>query len=133
MSAIGDRWAALQSREKTVIGILAGVVLLLIVYLLLFTGGTIMMIVTSPKLTGLALLVVPLVMLPIILFGRRVRRLSRATQDRVADVSAYAELVRAMASSVSEVISAASSFTTPPCVLNTCDQKPRIFCFHLRR
>jgi ATP-binding cassette subfamily B protein len=58
--------------------------------LLLFTGGTIMMLVTSAKLTGLALLVVPLVMLPIILFGRRVRRLSRATQDRVADVSAYA-------------------------------------------
>jgi ATP-binding cassette subfamily B protein len=58
--------------------------------LLLFVGGSVMMIVTSPKLTGLALLVVPLVMLPIILFGRRVRRLSRATQDRVADVSAYA-------------------------------------------
>src|SRR5215510_5652144 len=58
--------------------------------LLLFTGGTIMMIVTSPRLTGLALLVVPLVVLPIVLFGRRVRRLSRATQDRVADVSAYA-------------------------------------------
>ncbi len=59
--------------------------------LLLFTGGTIMMVVTSPRLTGLALLVVPLVVLPIILFGRRVRRLSRATQDRVADVSAYAD------------------------------------------
>jgi len=59
--------------------------------LLLFVGGTIMMVVTSPKLTGLALLVVPLVVLPIILFGRRVRRLSRATQDRVADVSAYAD------------------------------------------
>ena len=58
--------------------------------LLLFVGGSVMMIVTSPKLTGLALLVVPLVVLPIILFGRRVRRLSRATQDRVADVSAYA-------------------------------------------
>ena len=58
--------------------------------LLLFVGGSIMMIVTSPKLTGLALLVVPLVMLPIILFGRRVRRLSRSTQDRVADISAYA-------------------------------------------
>jgi len=58
--------------------------------LLLFVGGTVMMLVTSPKLTGLALLVVPLVVLPIVLFGRRVRRLSRATQDRVADVSAYA-------------------------------------------
>ena len=59
--------------------------------LLLFTGGAIMMIVTSAKLTGLALLVVPLVAAAIILFGRRVRRLSRATQDRVADVSAYAD------------------------------------------
>ncbi|HUL09806.1 MAG TPA: ABC transporter transmembrane domain-containing protein [Candidatus Acidoferrum sp.] len=58
--------------------------------LLLFVGGSVMMIVTSAKLTGLALLVVPLVVLPIVLFGRRVRRLSRATQDRVADVSAYA-------------------------------------------
>ena len=59
--------------------------------LLLMVGGLVMMIVTSPRLTGLALLVLPLVILPIILFGRRVRRLSRATQDRVADVSAYAD------------------------------------------
>jgi ATP-binding cassette subfamily B protein len=58
--------------------------------LLLLAGGLVMMIVTSPRLTGLALLVLPVVVLPIVLFGRRVRRLSRATQDRVADVSAYA-------------------------------------------
>ncbi|HVR68740.1 MAG TPA: ABC transporter transmembrane domain-containing protein [Verrucomicrobiae bacterium] len=59
--------------------------------LLLFVGGAAMMLITSPKLTGLAFLVVPLVVLPIIVFGRRVRRLSRKTQDRIADVSAYAE------------------------------------------
>jgi ATP-binding cassette subfamily B protein len=59
--------------------------------LLLLLGGTAMMLVTSPRLTGLALLVLPLVVLPITVFGRRVRRLSRATQDRVADVSAYAD------------------------------------------
>ena len=59
--------------------------------LLLLIGGTAMMIVTSPRLTGLALLVLPLVVLPIVIFGRRVRRLSRTTQDRVADVSAYAD------------------------------------------
>jgi ATP-binding cassette subfamily B protein len=59
--------------------------------LLLLAGGLVMMIVTSPRLTGLALLVLPVVVLPIVLFGRRVRRLSRATQDRVADVSAYAD------------------------------------------
>ena len=59
--------------------------------LLLFVGGIIMMLVTSPKLTGLAFLVVPLVVLPIMTFGRKVRRLSRQTQDRIAEMSAYAE------------------------------------------
>ncbi|HEY7687539.1 MAG TPA: ATP-binding cassette domain-containing protein, partial [Dongiaceae bacterium] len=39
----------------------------------------------------IAFLVVPLVVLPIILFGRKVRRLSRQTQDRIAEMSAYAE------------------------------------------
>ncbi|MGH6934052.1 MAG: ABC transporter transmembrane domain-containing protein [Dongiaceae bacterium] len=58
--------------------------------LLLFIGGIVMMAVTSPKLTGLAFLVLPLVILPIILFGRRVRKLSRAAQDRLAEVSGFA-------------------------------------------
>ncbi len=59
--------------------------------LLLFVGGTVMMAVTSPKLTGLVALVVPLVVVPAIFFGRRVRRLSRLSQDRVGDVGAYVE------------------------------------------
>ena len=58
---------------------------------LLFLGGTTMLIITSPRLTGFVFLVVPLVVVPIIVFGRRVRRLSRASQDRVADVGAYLE------------------------------------------
>jgi len=58
---------------------------------LLFLGGSTMLIVTSPRLTGFVFLVVPLVVVPIIVFGRRVRRLSRASQDRVADVGAYLE------------------------------------------
>jgi len=57
--------------------------------LLLLTGGTAMLIITSPRLTGFVFLVVPLVVAPIVLLGRRVRRLSRASQDRVADVGAY--------------------------------------------
>ena len=60
-------------------------------------GAIIMMIVTSPKLAALCLIGVPLVVLPIILFGRRVRRLSRESQDRIADTSAYAgEALNAM-------------------------------------
>lgn len=54
-------------------------------------GGVIMLFVTDPKLTLMVLLVVPLVVAPIMIFGRRVRRLSRASQDRVADVGAFAE------------------------------------------
>ena len=57
--------------------------------LLMLFGGTIMMAVTSPKLTGLVALVVPVVMVPVIVFGRRVRRLSRASQDRIGDVGAH--------------------------------------------
>ena len=57
--------------------------------LLLFLGGTAMLVITSPRLTGFVFLVVPLVVVPIILLGRRVRRLSRASQDRVADVGAF--------------------------------------------
>jgi ATP-binding cassette subfamily B protein len=59
--------------------------------LLMFVGCVILMAVTSPKLTGLAALVVPLVVLPAIVFGRKVRRLSRMTQDRLGDVGAKVE------------------------------------------
>ncbi len=59
--------------------------------LLLFVGGTVMLAVTSPKLTALVMVGVPAVVVPILFFGRRVRRLSRASQDRIADVGAYGE------------------------------------------
>jgi ATP-binding cassette subfamily B protein len=53
--------------------------------ILMLIGGTVLLAVTSPKLTGLVMLIVPLVILPIVVFGRRVRRLSRDSQDRIAD------------------------------------------------
>ncbi len=56
---------------------------------LLMVGGLVMLTLTSPKLTLLVLAGVPIVVVPIILFGRRVRRLARATQDRVGDVGAF--------------------------------------------
>jgi ATP-binding cassette subfamily B protein len=57
--------------------------------LLLLTGGLVMLALTSAKLTLLVLVGVPFVVLPILLVGRRVRRLARATQDRVGDIGAY--------------------------------------------
>ena len=59
--------------------------------LLLLIGGSIMLAITSPRLTGFVFLVVPIVIVPIVLLGRSVRKLSRASQDRIADVSAYVE------------------------------------------
>jgi ATP-binding cassette subfamily B protein len=59
--------------------------------LLLLVGGLVMLALTSLKLTLLVLLGVPLVIVPIILFGRRVRKLARQSQDRVGDVGAYVD------------------------------------------
>jgi ATP-binding cassette, subfamily B, bacterial len=58
---------------------------------LLLVGGLVMLAVTSVKLTSLVLLVVPMVVVPILVFGRRVRHLSRESQDAIAAISAYAE------------------------------------------
>ena len=58
---------------------------------IMLVGGTVLLAVTSARLTGLVFLVVPLVLVPILVFGRRVRRLSRASQDRVADVGSYVD------------------------------------------
>jgi ATP-binding cassette subfamily B protein len=58
---------------------------------LMMIGATAMLVITSPKLAALILAGVPLTLAPILLLGRRVRRLSRVSQDRVADVSAYVD------------------------------------------
>jgi ATP-binding cassette subfamily B protein len=54
-------------------------------------GALVLLMLTSLKLTLLVLAGLPVVVLPIIIFGRRVRRLSRASQDRVADTGAYVD------------------------------------------
>jgi len=54
-------------------------------------GGVTMLVITNARLTGLVALVLPAVIVPIIWYGRKVRKLSRESQDRVADVGAYAE------------------------------------------
>ncbi|HJW55241.1 MAG TPA: ABC transporter transmembrane domain-containing protein [Burkholderiaceae bacterium] len=64
---------------------------------LLFIGGLAMLFVTSTRLSLIILVILAAVVLPIIFFGRRVRKLSRASQDRVADASALAgEILNAM-------------------------------------
>ena len=58
--------------------------------LITLLGALLMLAVTSPRLTAIIILLIPLGVLPIILVGRRVRRLSRASQDRIATTSAVA-------------------------------------------
>ena len=56
---------------------------------LLFLGGIAWLFWTNPKLTSIVLIAVPLLVSPVVIFGRRVRRLSRTSQDKVASVGAY--------------------------------------------
>lgn len=61
--------------------------------LLIFLGGLVLMLFTSAKLTGMVLLIVPLVIVPILVLGRRLRVLSRENQDRIAESSGNASEV----------------------------------------
>jgi ATP-binding cassette subfamily B protein len=58
--------------------------------LIMLAGALVMMMVTSPALSGLALAAIPAIVFPLLAYGRAVQRLSRAAQDRLADASAYA-------------------------------------------
>ncbi|MFJ5258656.1 ABC transporter transmembrane domain-containing protein [Pseudomonas sp. NPDC088414] len=57
--------------------------------LLMVIGGVILLFVTNPKLTSIVVIALPFVVAPILIFGRRVRNLSRLSQDRVADIGSY--------------------------------------------
>ncbi len=64
---------------------------------ILFVGSLIMMLITNLQLAGIIVGLLLLVIIPIMLFGRRVRRLSRDSQDKLADSSAMAgEILNAM-------------------------------------
>jgi len=56
---------------------------------LMVLGGIVLLFVTNPQLTSIVVLALPLVLAPILIFGRRVRGLSRQSQERIADVGSY--------------------------------------------
>ncbi|VVO03515.1 Lipid A export ATP-binding/permease protein MsbA [Pseudomonas fluorescens] len=57
--------------------------------LLMVIGGIVLLFITNPKLTSIVVIALPLVIAPILIFGRRVRSLSRLSQDRIADIGSY--------------------------------------------
>jgi ATP-binding cassette subfamily B protein len=83
-----SRLTADTTQIKTVFGSSVSVALRNLVMLV---GAMAMMVWTSPKLSGLVLIAIPLIVLPLVLFGRKVRRLSRSAQDTLATSAAMAQ------------------------------------------
>jgi len=84
---IVSRLSADTTQIKSAVGATASVALR---NAILCIGAVIMMIVTSPKLSGLVLIAIPIIVFPLVRFGRDVRRRARAAQDTLADATAYA-------------------------------------------
>ncbi len=84
---IVSRLAADATQIKSAVGATASVALR---NSIMGIGAVIMMVFTSPKLSSLVLLAIPAIVLPLVAFGRTVRRRSRMAQDTLADATAYA-------------------------------------------
>ncbi|MDW6021930.1 ABC transporter transmembrane domain-containing protein [Mesorhizobium sp. BAC0120] len=84
---IVSRLTADTTQVKVAVGATASVALR---NLILALGAVVMMVFTSPKLSGLVIVAIPLIVLPLVAFGRSVRRKSRIAQDTLADATAYA-------------------------------------------
>jgi ATP-binding cassette subfamily B protein len=86
----GEVLSRLTTDTTVVLSVIGSSVSVALRNLLMLAGGLALLFVTSPKLTGLVLVGVPLVLVPILWLGRRVRGLSRESQDRIAESSAEA-------------------------------------------
>jgi ATP-binding cassette subfamily B protein len=84
---IVSRLAADATQIKSAVGATASVALR---NSIMGIGAVIMMVITSPKLSSLVLLAIPAIVLPLVAFGRSVRRRSRMAQDTLAEATAYA-------------------------------------------
>ncbi|MBN9232434.1 MULTISPECIES: ABC transporter transmembrane domain-containing protein [Phyllobacteriaceae] len=82
-----SRLAADTTQVKSAVGATASVALRNVI---LGLGALAMMVVTSPKLSGLVIAAIPIIVLPLVAFGRSVRRRSRQAQDTLANATAYA-------------------------------------------
>jgi ATP-binding cassette, subfamily B, bacterial len=84
---IVSRLTADTTQIKSAVGATASVALR---NLILALGAIAMMVITSAKLSGLVIAAIPLIIIPLVAFGRSVRRRSRAAQDTLANATAYA-------------------------------------------
>jgi len=89
-SRVGELISRLGSDTEVIQALVGSGISVALRSAVMLLGATAMMAWTSPRLAGLTALVIPAVMLPILVFGRRVQKLSRASQDRIADAAAIA-------------------------------------------
>jgi ATP-binding cassette subfamily B protein len=86
----GEVLSRLTTDTTVVLSVIGSSVSIALRNVLTLAGGLILLFVTSPKLTALVLVGVPLVIAPILALGRRLRALSRESQDKIAEGSAQA-------------------------------------------
>ena len=89
-SRVGELLSRLSADTEVVQALIGSGVSVALRSVVMLIGASAMMVWTAPSLAGLTALVIPAVMLPILVFGRRVQKLSRASQDRLADAAAIA-------------------------------------------
>ncbi|MGC1548295.1 MAG: ABC transporter transmembrane domain-containing protein, partial [Rhodanobacter sp.] len=89
-SRVGELTSRLGTDTEVVQALIGSGISVALRSLVMLLGSAAMMVWTSPRLAGFTALVIPAVMLPILVFGRRVQKLSRASQDRLADAAAIA-------------------------------------------
>jgi ATP-binding cassette subfamily B protein len=86
----GEVLSRITTDTTLILSVLGSSISIALRNVLLFFGGLVLMLFTSAKLTGLVLLIVPAVVVPILVLGRRVRKLSRENQDWIAQSSGNA-------------------------------------------
>ena len=87
----GDILARITTDTAIVQTVMTSTISMAVRNLILLVGGLVMLVLSSPKMSLVVLIVVPLVVAPMIGLGRRLRRASRLAQDRLADVAVQAE------------------------------------------
>ncbi len=88
---IGEILSRLTTDTTVLQSMVGSSISLAIRHFVMLAGGLAMLVYTSLALTGPIFLIVPVIVVPVVVFGRRVRRLSRLAQDRIAETGAYAE------------------------------------------
>ncbi len=86
----GEVLSRLTSDTTLILSVVSSSVSLAVRNILLFMGGLLFMLGTSAKLSALVLILVPIVIVPILAMGRRLRALSKASQAKIADSSGFA-------------------------------------------